>query len=60
MTRETYPGGLVAFLSSVVEEVVETAMMRAGRESAGIGWETVMRLIDMIRSNPHHQSSPQE
>ena len=47
----TYQGRPVAFLSPVDEEAVETAMVRAGRESAGDGWEAYLRLIEEIRSN---------
>ena len=56
----TYQGRPVAFLSPVDEEAVETAMVRAGRESAGDGWEAYLRLIDEIRSNPLRQHPTQD
>ena len=55
-----YQGRPVAFLSPVDEEAVETAMVRAGRESAGDGWDAYRRLIDEIRSNPLRQHPTQE
>ena len=56
----TYQGRPVAFLSPVDEEAVETAMVRAGRASAGDGWEAYLRLIDEIRSNPLRQHPAQD
>ena len=47
----------MAFLSPVDEEAVETAMVRAGRERAGDGWEAYLRLIDEDTQQSTSQAS---
>jgi prevent-host-death family protein len=45
----TYQGRPVAFLLPVNAEMVEAAMVQAGRQSVVGGWETYARVVEQVR-----------